>query len=159
MQHEDIEVFAADSREEALARLPFDVAKLMLPPPEHPAFVEMLRRVCQENRIEVVLPCLESIVLDLSKCKAAFADEGVSIPVPNHDVLLRGMDKGTLMKVAESAGVPHPKSIRLRCGADVDKISALSYPIIAKPTIGRGARGVCPSITRTSVACKRCSAQ
>jgi ATP-grasp domain len=142
LQCEDIELFATDSREQALARLPFDIPKVKLPPPEDPNFVEMISKFCQENNIEVVLPCTESIASVLSKHKALLAERGISVPIPDYDVLLRGIDKSRLIEVSRSAGVPHPKSICLHSDEEIEKINSLEFPIIAKPTIGHGARGV-----------------
>jgi carbamoylphosphate synthase large subunit len=142
LQHDDIVVFATHSRDAALARLPFDVPKVRLPPPEDPDFAGTLRQFCLENDIEVVLPGMESIAIALAREKSSFASLGIAIPLPDYSVVLRGVDKSSLVKMAKAAGIPHPKSILLQSEDDFRKINSLNYPVIAKPTFGYGARGV-----------------
>lgn len=142
VQHEDIKVFAADSREQALGRLPFDVPKVKLPAPEDPTFAGLCRDYCVENGIEVILPGLDAMTVALSRHKDYFAASGISVPVPDYDVLARGVDKYRLMECAKAARVPYPKSVCVQSESDFPLIDTLTYPIIAKTTFGHGARGV-----------------
>jgi carbamoylphosphate synthase large subunit len=142
LHQEDIEIIATDSREEALTRLPFDVPRAILPPPENPEFVDATINFSVRQDIEVILPCLDPIALALSSNKSLFTQSGIFVPVPDYHVARRATDKLTLMLSAESAGIPHPKTICVRSEDDIGRLASLTYPVIAKPRIGYGARGV-----------------
>jgi predicted ATP-grasp superfamily ATP-dependent carboligase len=142
VEQEGIEVFASCSRAQALSRLPFDVPKVPLPAPEDPAFAETLKQFCLQNGIEVVLPGLDAMSIVLSRHKAFFAASGISIPVPDYPVLIRGVDKHNLMECVKAAGLPYTRSVLLRSDDDIEQIASLTYPVIAKPAFGHGARGV-----------------
>src|ERR1041384_6090374 len=95
VEHADIELFATGASETALARLPFDVRKVVLPATEpriassirerslipmsvtkaHKTLeADALRQYCVDNGISVVLPALDEMVLALSQHKARFAE-------------------------------------------------------------------------------------
>jgi carbamoyl-phosphate synthase large subunit len=141
IEQEGIEVFASCSRE-ALTRLPFDTPKIMLPKIEDPTFIDTLHKVCLDHGIDVILPGLEAMSIVLSKNKARFAKSGIEIPLPEYDVLMRGVDKGQFMTCVKAAGLPYVNTVRIRSEAEITRINSLIYPIIAKPVVGHGARGV-----------------
>ena len=142
LHHEDIEVIASNSRQAALSRLPFDVPSVILPPPETSEFVGAVRDFCVRNEVEVILPCLDPIALLLSRNKFFLKQSGIFVPVPDYDVILRATDKLTLMHLAEAVGVPHARTICIRSEDDIGQLTSLRYPVIAKPRVGYGARGV-----------------
>ena len=142
LDQENVEVIATDSREAALARLPFDVRRATLPPPESPEFISAIADFCVKHGIEVILPGLDSITLLLARHKVLLAQSGVFAPVPDYNVAVRATDKFSLMHLAEAASVPHAKTVCLRSEADIGCLASLRYPIIAKPRVGHGARGV-----------------
>ena len=103
---------------------------------------QALRQFCLDNEIEVVLPGLDAMALTLSRHKALFDEAGISIPIPDYDVIRRGVDKSRLMGCVNSAGLPCARTVHLRSESDIQKITSLAYPVIAKAAIGHGARSV-----------------
>ena len=66
----------------------------------------------------------------------------VKYKMPDHDVFLRATDKNKLMQLCAEKGYPHPFTIN-----SVDNISSvkqeiLSFPLLIKPNITCGARGM-----------------
>jgi hypothetical protein len=162
IEHEEIELFPTDPNAEGLARLPFPVGKFHLPADPTPTNgiphslaipmslsnaalcmdVARLKQFCSDQRIEVILPGFDAMVLALSRHKDSFAKAGISMPVPDYDVAIRGIDKSNLLSCIKAAGLPYPRTVILRSERDLKKIAGLRFPVIAKPTIGHGARGV-----------------
>ena len=96
------------------------------------SFVEALARLVKEQRIDVLLPMTELTTTLLLTHKEAFP--GTEIPFPEMSRVDALANKCTLMRTAESLGIPVPRTWYIDDPADIpDFNDAPSFPAVVKP--------------------------
>jgi D-aspartate ligase len=104
-------------------------------------FVNQLLDYIKKEKFEVTFATGDIPTCLLSKNKKAFS-EYTRLPLVDFDKYIYCMDKTYTMKIAEDIGVPIPKTYYPE-EEDIDTIaSKVSYPIVVKPNISDGARGI-----------------
>lgn len=103
----------------------------------HLFFVEFL----QNEKIDVVIPMNDYSARYLSKNKSTL-EQLTNFIIPSYDIFINAYDKNRLMKICETNGFPHPKTVDLTtCNIEaVDKL--IKFPALIKPNISTGARGI-----------------
>lgn len=117
-------------------------------PPECSAaeerYVARLLEICEQQRIDTVLPTADSEVCVLSKNLRRLAEAGVRAPVPEWPSVLRAIDKHDVMAAAVEAGVPCPRSVLVTSEEEAGgRATELGFPLVAKARrsyFGRGVR-------------------
>lgn len=105
-------------------------------------FVDFLVKTLRKNDYDVLFPvadaCLEPIVKNEEEIS-----QYTSIALPPSRIFLRAYDKGVTLKIAMKNGIPCPKTYFPN---NLDEIyntkNELEYPVIIKPRIGFGRRGI-----------------
>ena len=97
-------------------------------------YVERLVQVLRRGGYDVLLPGAEPSLLAISQWREAI-EPHVQLGLPDHDVLLRALDKSLLLDHAASAGLAAPRSVTC---ATMDEALAVAarfpVPLIVKPT-------------------------
>ncbi|MET1064293.1 MAG: ATP-grasp domain-containing protein [Arthrobacter sp.] len=139
LQDRGIPVLGTDIRE-LPARAGLRVVPV--PPASDPDLVPALRRLVVQEGINVVIPTVSDELPQLAACRAAFgADVRVIIGDPGPVALAN--DKLCTAWHLHSAGVPVPLFGVPADFADADAaMAALGGPIVVKPRVSRGGRGV-----------------
>lgn len=103
----------------------------------HLFFMEFL----QNEKIDVVIPMNDYSARYLSRNKDTL-EELTNFIIPSYDIFINAYNKNRLMKICETYGFPHPKTVDLTtCNIDeVDKL--IKFPALIKPNISTGARGI-----------------
>jgi hypothetical protein len=98
----------------------------------------------QRHDIDVLLPYREEHIITLSAIGDDLrAETGVKLALPDHEDVLDGVHKRRTMRRAEIAGLSIPRSYYPETEAEVrDVVEWEGAPLVAKPSFGRGARGV-----------------
>lgn len=99
-----------------------------------PQFVPVMRRICTAERVNVLVPLVDEellLVADLAR----LLDIAMIGPEPHFITL--ALDKLELMRGMAAAGLPTPATRLLSEG-----VCGLEFPLILKPRVGRGSRGV-----------------
>jgi predicted ATP-grasp superfamily ATP-dependent carboligase len=66
-----------------------------------------------------------------------------ALPIPPHAQLLQAMDKAETAKLAARLDVPVPRSFALKDRGELAQVSSsVNFPVVVKPTVGSGSRGV-----------------
>lgn len=109
-------------------------------------FIRWVQRVIVEHRVSLLLPVTEitSQLLLLNREKLG----EVKLPFPDHDTLMALADKGNLVRTAEEASIPVPKSVHYLSSADID-FANITYPCVVKPCLSHifnGAEWVSTSV-------------
>lgn len=118
-------------------------------PWERPAaFIDTLAEEVRTTDYDVLLLSGETSAEAVVSNRDRLADH-VGLPYPPFETLHAALDKGRTIEAAETAGIPHPKTLRIE-DLDRDPVeSMLSYPVVVKPSKSHGRNGVsiCESFT------------
>ena len=104
-----------------------------IPAATSPGFVPAMRRICEEERVDVIVPLVDEELLPLQ----ALASRTLHVLAPRPEFIRTCLDKYSLCLELAKNNIPFPRT----CLASGD-IAALQYPVILKPRTGRGSRGV-----------------
>lgn len=115
-----------------------------VPPAEtdEQAFVAATAAAVATEGYDLVFGADDVEVLALSAARDVFAAHGAIYPYPAHEVVLRTIDKLTVTRAAERAGVPVPRTIESTGVAD--QPADLRFPVVVKARLHwtPGQRGV-----------------
>jgi len=92
----------------------------------------------RSERVDLILAVNEAGVL-----AAAEASEILGIPNLPPDVALRCLHKGLMREAWHTAGLPQPSFVRVKSAEGIaDAAASIGYPVILKPAMNWGSRGV-----------------
>lgn len=117
------------------------------------AYLGELRRVCVEERVQLVFPGSEK-ELDLLARHAEMlrAETGAIVVASPPEGLRVALDKWETCRFLERAGLNFPRYARLGVAGEVEQlIEACGFPLIAKPCRGTGARGLAKVTSRGEI--------
>lgn len=104
-------------------------------------YLDLVKTVIAECQIDVVIPMGDVLSEFLSKNKNELQSL-VKYILPDYDEFLRATDKNQLMALCKEKHYPHPFTINtVKDIKDIDRES-LSFPLLIKPNITCGARGM-----------------
>jgi carbamoyl-phosphate synthase large subunit len=112
--------------------------RLLVPRGDDPGFADALLEICREREVDVLVPTVDSELVPMADHRDEFAAAGTSVLVAPSRALRRCLDKWALMQVADGS-VPIPRSAPL--DEDFDS-SSFDLPVVVKPRVGSGSRGV-----------------
>jgi predicted ATP-grasp superfamily ATP-dependent carboligase len=118
--------------------------KIIYPSPERypDRFVdEMLSRVQKEN-YDFIIPVRDDTTILFSKHKEEFS-KYTKLYLSNYQTIKGLRDKGATIKIAQKYGVPVPKTYFPEDMDVVDIKRNAGYPLLIRPRISSGARGIC----------------
>ena len=117
-----------------------------VPAPEDRNYISVLRSICKEESVQVVIPQTTRELLPLSRHKGILLDQGVRVMVSDPEAIVIANNKRFLLEQFEKLSLPVP-DYRLAGSEDalVESVHALGYPqkrVVVKPPISSGMRGV-----------------
>ena len=105
-------------------------------------FVEQLLEVVKEGQYNALFPVTNATVIPIVKNLKKFSKH-THVPLVNENIMMNAMDKGATIKIAQSVNIPCPKTFFIKDVSELEEIKQeIDYPVIVKPRIGYGARGV-----------------
>lgn len=113
-------------------------------------YINAICNYCTENKVKVIIPCLEDEVILFSKSLALFAEKKISVLVPDYQSVRKAINKSDATILAKQLGISVPKSILIPKLLDVEAAKKLilefikncNLPWILKPNYGWGSRGL-----------------
>lgn len=96
-------------------------------------FVNTIKNICREKRIDFLVPGVDEELIDLSKEVNQF---GCHLILPHSAFVETMLDKYAFSKVLEKISLSRPETYY------ADQWEKLKFPMIIKPRSGRGSRGV-----------------
>jgi len=118
--------------------------KLLYPSPrtKPDRFVEFIKDKLKTGKYEAIYPMEEETLLLLGK-ERDWICEHTLFPFPENAMIESVRDKASLMKTAEQAGFPVPKTILVNNAEELEeRIDEVPLPAVIKPRISSGARGI-----------------
>ncbi len=108
------------------------------------AFVAWTRDLVKRNDYEVIFPVTDATVIPIVKHKTEFSKYTI-VPFADYPTLLNASDKGQTLKIAMENGIPCPKTYFINGLTDLEEVKSggeTEFPVVIKPRIGFGSRGV-----------------
>lgn len=102
-------------------------------------YIEKLLEVCMENKVELLIPTVDEELIICSKNKEKFNKNGIKIIVSSVETLQNCLDKYRFYLELNKNNISVAKTWKLNNEFNANEIE---YPILAKPIIGRGGRGI-----------------
>jgi carbamoyl-phosphate synthase large subunit len=139
MEDEPVTMLAADIDPYAAGLYLVDAdRRFLLPRGDDPRFASDLLARCVRERIDVLVPTVDTELLPLARMRAEFAADGVTLVLASEETLSVCLDKWELAQ--RCAGrVRVPWTVVVDGAFDPD---AIELPAIVKPRSGSGSRGI-----------------
>ena len=135
-QTTDHELVGVDMDPEAAGLFMADAAA-QVPPAAADDWVETMARIARQHGVDVIVPTVDEELPRLPELRAALPEVG--IVAPRQEVIEIARDKYRTSHVLRAAGHAVP---RTWLGTATKEVPAAAYPLIGKPRVGRGSRGV-----------------
>lgn len=102
-------------------------------------YVDALLNICRREALDLVIPSCDDVTYTISRQKARFMAAGVTVAAPDFDVVSRTMDKANVMREAEAAGIPIPRTFVPQTLREAEEfIAAIGLPAVLKPAFDAG---------------------
>lgn len=110
-------------------------------PVSSPGFLSQVKRILEDYSIDTIVPMGDVMSEFLSKNKGELCTL-VKYLMPDYADFIKGVDKNQLMQLCKDRGYPHPLTITNITDITKVKESDVSFPLLIKPNITCGARGM-----------------
>lgn len=142
----NIKVTCTDIQEDCVGRYLADKFYKIYKASDTEKYLKNLLEICNNEKIDVILPQNTAELLTLAKNQAKFTNVGIKIVVSNHKQLITANNKYELLKISESIGIPFPK-YSIVCNKNnlilsAKKIGWPNNPVVVKPPDSNGSRGL-----------------
>ncbi len=133
-------ILAADVRPELSAACHLADQAFSMPRCDAPDFIPALLAICAKERIEMVIPTIDTELAVLSEHRAQFSAAGVDVVVSSPRVIALCRDKERTAIELAKAGVRTPRTVLANryAAAPAD----IGWPVIVKPRGGSSSLGI-----------------
>lgn len=115
-------------------------AAFLVPRCTTPGYIPELLRLCREQKVNLLIPTIDTELAAYSRHQADFAAVGTRVVVSAPEIVALAGNKATTAAVLASAGIPTPKTMSL--GEYLRAPAQLRDPVIAKPVGGSASIGI-----------------
>lgn len=140
-----VRTIACDMRDGVIGKYLVDKF-YVIPPAESPTFIETILDIARRENVDVILPQVTRELLPLARNLQKFENEGIAVAVAQEHVIKQANDKWEVLKVAQSCGVPAPKSVLASSRSELlHAVATFGYPqqkVVVKPRMSNGLRGL-----------------
>jgi len=133
------EVYATDVTPYSVGLLKAEKG-FLVPPAGEPTYLEGIRRICKQNRIEIIVPGSEAELFQLSKDAAKFEEEGLLVIANNHSLIANCTDKWKMFRMFRENGIPCPDSALPEQHEEF--VTDHGFPFLLKQRTGTGSRNL-----------------
>ena len=111
--------------------------------PQLKPWLERIEQIVVEREIDVVMPVSEYAIRALSEHGHSLRCASRLVQLPDFRIFDMATDKASFAKFLAAHGLPLPPTVVVTVGADrPEALSALNFPVLAKPTHGYGGHGI-----------------
>ena len=134
-------IIATDSSQYAPA-LYFTDNSYIVPPIDNKDYINVLLKICKEEKIDVVLTLIDPEIEILSKNRELFAHEGIKVMAPYYETAKLCFDKYQMYIHLKRHGIPTLTTYgSFEDFLDDYVMGAVSFPVFVKPRTGSGSVG------------------
>jgi predicted ATP-grasp superfamily ATP-dependent carboligase len=106
-------------------------------------FVEYLLDHLKTNHYDAIFPISDATIIPIVKNIEKFSKYTI-IPYPDYKILHNAVDKSETLRAAMINDIPCPKTYFIKNILELETINnSINYPVIIKPRISFGSRGIC----------------
>ena len=106
-------------------------------------WLQRIGEIIAERQIDVVLPIAEFAVKMLGEYRHALSWSAKLPPLPSPHTLDLVTNKATFADFLDSSAIPHPPTVVVSTRTSArDRLSALRFPVLAKPSCSSGGIGI-----------------
>ena len=135
-------VLACDASAEAPALQEADRA-LVVPAVSEPGYIDALLAICEEHRVRLVIPAIETELPLLAEHRARFAKIGTLPMVSSPEVIAKCHDKLETARFLESCGLAAPRTfLSLKAARAALASGEIAFPVVVKPRWGVSSIGM-----------------
>ncbi len=140
-----VKVVGTDMKTDATIGQMVDIVRLV-PPASAPNYIDKLLQVCQEEKVDVLIPGISQELPGLQEKKKAFESIGTKVSVSDGEGLNIANDKIRLYQYMKAHGFDTPEFTVINCLDEFEiackKIGYPERPICIKIKDGSGSRGI-----------------
>ena len=113
----------------------------VIPAADHPDFILVLRKIVSENKASLLIPTVSEELPMIAMDKSEITSTGCHVIIASYVAIETANDKLLTAQCLAQRNIAVPRSLDGSFGHQ-DVMAALGFPLIAKPRISRGGRGV-----------------
>lgn len=136
----DLRVLAADAVPHLSAACRAADAAHAVPRCTEPAYIPRLREICAANRVDLLVPTIDTELRPLAAAREQFAAIGTWVAVSDEATVAMARDKLRTAEFLSRHGIPSPVSVPL--GELLARPEALRFPVILKHIDGSSSVGL-----------------
>lgn len=107
----------------------------LVPSSQESSFIDSVLRICQKEKISVLIPIIDEELLIFAKNQERFQKNGIKLIVNNKETVELAKDKFSSYKFCLQNDILVPRTALID---EVEKIRRMRFPLIIKPLKGRG---------------------
>lgn len=105
-------------------------------------FIDYMLNKIKNNKYDVIMPVADACLLPLIEHEDEISKYS-KLALPPRQIFMKAYDKGNTLRIAIENGIPCPKTYFINSLNELENIkNKLEYPLIIKPCISSGSRGV-----------------
>ncbi len=117
-----------------------------VPPPENREYIPRLLEICDQEKIDLVIPQTTREIAVLSKEKDRFRSHKIAVMVASGSAIAAANDKGQVLDNFAQLGLPYPRFYRAATESEVvecaRKLGYPDNPVVVKVPVSNGMRGL-----------------
>jgi len=140
-QEPDYRIIAVDADQYASGLYLNQIIPYVIPFAREKNYISTLLDICKKEKVDAILPCYEMETIKISAHRHLFEQQGVKLLLSPHQTLMASCDKLQTAQQAVKANIPCPQTHLIETATDINNFN-FTFPVVLKPTIGSGARGI-----------------
>jgi carbamoyl-phosphate synthase large subunit len=108
----------------------------LVPASDDPEYLNLLLKICDEDKVKVLIPSSEFEALQVSRNREKFSIMGVTPIVNPPEVIETCADKSKTVEFLKSNGLNYPKTVIIEKESDLSKVDF--FPVVIKPAKSTG---------------------
>ena len=106
-------------------------------------YIQRILAICEREQIDTIFPSWDPKVYLFAKNRARFEERGIVIPVPDYEAVVTPLDKYSMIRKAEQAGFPCPRTFLPRSESELEEAAReLGFPLVIKARFTTGGKGL-----------------
>jgi biotin carboxylase len=107
------------------------------------AYIQRILAICEREQIDTIFPSWDPKVYLFAKNRARFEERGILLPMPDYEAVVTPLDKYGMIRTAEQAGFPCPRTFLPRSECELEQAAReLGFPLVIKARFTSGGKGL-----------------